>query len=64
MLLFNVFDKHREKYAKPDFMKFISLEISCFVGIVFVFKVTKASFPTPLFLSTFLSPFAKPDSYY
>ena len=25
--LFNVFDKHREKYAKPDFVKYISLEI-------------------------------------
>ena len=30
--LFNVFDKHREKYAKPDFVMFISLEIYYFVG--------------------------------
>ena len=30
--LFNVFDKHREKYAKPNFVKFISLEINYFVG--------------------------------
>ena len=29
---FNVFDKHKGKYAKPDFVKFISLEINCFVG--------------------------------
>ena len=30
--LFNVFDKQREKYAKPDFVKFISLEINYLVG--------------------------------
>ena len=30
--LFNVFDKHRQKYVKPDFVKFISLEINYFVG--------------------------------
>ena len=37
--LFNVFDKRREKYAKPDFVKIISLEINYFVGtVVFVFK--------------------------
>ena len=30
--LFNVFDKHGEKYVKPDFVKFISLEINYFVG--------------------------------
>ena len=34
-----VFDKHREKYAKPDFVKFISLEIYYFMGTgCFVFK--------------------------
>ena len=26
--LFNVFDKHREKYVKPDFVKFIFIEIN------------------------------------
>ena len=31
-LKFNVFDKHREKYAKPDFVKFISLEINYRAG--------------------------------
>ena len=37
--LFNVFDKHREKYAKLDLVKFISLGINCFVGTgCFVFK--------------------------
>ena len=30
--LFNVFDKQREKYAKPNFVKFIFLEINYFVG--------------------------------
>ena len=30
--LFNVFDSRREKYAKPDFVKFISREINYFVG--------------------------------
>ena len=30
--LFNVFDKHRERYAKPGFVMFISLEINHFVG--------------------------------
>ena len=30
--LFNVFDKHKEKYAKLDFVKFISLELNYFVG--------------------------------
>ena len=37
--LFNVFDKHRENYDKPDFVKFISLEINYLVGTgCFVFK--------------------------
>ena len=37
--LFNIFDKLRGKYAKPDFLKFISLGINCFVGTgCFVFK--------------------------
>ena len=30
--LFNVFDRHKGKYAKPDLVKFISLEINDFVG--------------------------------
>ena len=30
--LFSVFDKHSGKYAKPGFVKFISLEINYFVG--------------------------------
>ena len=33
--LFNVFDKYRGKYAKPDFVKFISLEINYFVVFCF-----------------------------
>ena len=32
LTLFNVFDKHREKYTKADFVKFISLEMNYFVG--------------------------------
>ena len=37
--LFNVFDKYKEKYTKPGFVKFISLEIDYFVGNgCFVFK--------------------------
>ena len=32
IVVFNVFYKHRGKYAKPDFEKFISLEINYFVG--------------------------------
>ena len=37
--LFHVFDKHCEKYTKPDFVKFISLEINYFVRTgCFVFK--------------------------
>ena len=39
--LFNVFDKHREKYSKLDFVKLISLEINYFVGtscLSFFFK--------------------------
>ena len=43
--LFNVFDKHREKYAKLDFVKFISLEITYFVGTdCFVFKKYRHTF--------------------
>ena len=30
--IFKVFDKHRGKYAKPDFVKFISVEINYVVG--------------------------------
>ena len=29
--IFFFFNKHREKYAKPDFVKFISLEINYFM---------------------------------
>ena len=57
--LFNVFNKHREKYAKPDFVKFISLEINYFVGTgcflflrninTLFFQVAKVSFPSPFF---------------
>ena len=37
--LFNVFDEHREKYAKPDFVKLVSLEIIYLWELVgFVFK--------------------------
>ena len=40
-----VFDKHREKYAKLDFVKFISLEINYFVGTgCFVFKKYRHTF--------------------
>ena len=35
--LFNVFNKHREKYAKPDFVKFITLETNNFGGTSFLF---------------------------
>ena len=45
--LFNVFDKQRGKYAKPDFVKFISLEINYFVGTgCFVFKKYRLTFLT------------------
>ena len=66
--LFNIFDKHKEKYTKRDFVKFISLEINFFVGTdYFVFKKyrhaplsgKKVSFPIhfsyPLFLYISLS---------
>ena len=58
--LSNVFDKHMEKYAKLDFVKFIPLEINYFVGTSFLFlrnietlffQVTKVSFPSPFFIS-------------
>ena len=63
-LKFNVFDKHREKYTKPDFVKFISLEINYFVetrcfGFFFknidtlLFQVTKLAFPPSFFVSYF-----------
>ena len=43
--LFNVFDKHREKYAKPDFVKFISIEINYSVETgCFVFKKYRHTF--------------------
>ena len=74
--LFNVFNKHREKYAKPDFVKFISLEINYFVELAVLFlrnidtlffQVTKVSLTSPffylLYFYTFLFPFARPDSY-
>ena len=69
--LFNVFDEHREKYAKPDFVKFISFEIIYFVEptVLFLknidkifFQETKINFPSPFFLAfifySSLSPFA------
>ena len=44
-LKFNVFEKHRGKYAKPDFVKFISLEMNYFVGTgYFVFKKYRHTF--------------------
>ena len=40
--LFKVFDQDSEKYAKPDFVKFISLEINYFVETgCFCFSDTK-----------------------
>ena len=40
-----LFDKHREKYAKPDFVKFISLEINYFVEAgCFIFKKYRHTF--------------------
>ena len=48
--LFHIFDKHREKYAKPDFVKFIPLEINLweldgfFFFFSFFFKYKHASF--------------------
>ena len=58
--LFNVFNKHREKYAKPGFVKFISLEINNFVETgYFVLKKyryaslsgNKTKLPFPFFIS-------------
>ena len=44
-LKFNIFDKHREKYAKPDFVKFISFEINYFMGTgCFCFKKYRHTF--------------------
>ena len=55
--LFNDFDKYREKYAKPDFVKFISLEINYFVGTgCFVFKNMDNLLLSKLPHSPFLSP--------
>ena len=43
--LFNVFDEHRGKYAKPDFVKFISLKMNYLVGTgCFVFKKYRHAF--------------------
>ena len=77
LLIFNVFNKHREKYAKPDFVKFISLEINYFVGTgCFAFKKYRQTFlsgnkiklPFPLYylfyFYTFLSSFSRPHNYY
>ena len=57
--LFNVFNKHRGKYAKPDFVKFISLELNYFKGTgcfcflrnidTLFFQVAKVSCLSPLF---------------
>ena len=61
--LFNVFDKHKEKYAKLDF-KFISLEINYFVETgyflflrnidTFLFQVQTYLSHSPFFLLYFL----------
>ena len=62
--LFNAFDKQRGKYAKPDLVKFISLEINYFITSCFLFlgnidsllfQVTKISFPSPFFFLIFYS---------
>ena len=68
--LFNIFDSHREKYAKPDFVKFISLEINDFVGTscflflrnidALLFQVTKVSSP-PFYLLYFFINFSIPS---
>ena len=61
--LFNVFDKHRGKYAKPDFVKFISLEINYFEGTgCFLLKKyghtfisgNKSELPFPPFFISFI----------
>ena len=62
--LFNVFERHREKYAKLDLVKFISLEINYFVGTscflflrnidTLFFQVAKLSFPFPFLYPLFL----------
>ena len=68
--LFNIFDKHREKYAKPNFIKFITLEINYFVGTTcFLFlrnidtfllgnksKLSFTLFLSPLFFTLFSPP--------
>ena len=37
----NVFGKELEKYVKPDFVKFISLQINYFMGTSFLFFFKK-----------------------
>ena len=73
--LFNVFNKHRGKYTKPDFVKFISLEINYFVETgyflfffrnidMLLFQVTKVSFPSTFFISFFFNTFLYPFTYF
>ena len=67
--LFNDFDKHREKYTKLDFVKFISFEINYFVGTgcflflrnidTLFFQVIKVRSP-PTFLSPLFLYFSLP----
>ena len=57
--LFNVFDKHRGKYAKLDFVKFISHDINYFVEtscFLFLKNIDTLFFQvSPLFLHISLS---------
>ena len=67
------FDKHREKYAKLDSIKSISLEINYFAGTCFkkythpfffqVAKVLTIPIPTFCLLYFYMFPFAEPDNY-
>ena len=67
--LLNVFDKHRGKYVKPDFVKFISLEINYFVETGFLlrnidtllFEAVKIS-PLSLFFISFIFILFSPPS--
>ena len=68
--LFNVFNKFREKYAKLNFVKFISLEINYFVGTscflllrnidILLFQVTEVSFLPPFLSPLFFILFSPP----
>ena len=63
VILFKIFGKNREKYVKPDFVKFISFEINyfertscfCFLRIIDkLFFQIKVSFPYPFLSPLFL----------